>query len=220
MNAYLEANNDVEFDDNIFTPLLAWINGGGDETSLNQISAKLTEEISSLTEAIPHSDKNFDEQLSLIKPDFDSAIEKIKAQGNDINSTRDAFGIGKGAVGGITGKNQILQIWDLIKSVNKFDVTCEQFFGFDSPIEESTSIYQGIIGCCAVLDIIGFQAEKKCRKIDKMSNVQSDAGHIAMGAFCLAILSEDKRLIKRAKAIYEYKNIGTETILIDRNKTS
>jgi len=77
-------------------------------------------------------------------------------------------------------------------------------------------MYLGIIGCNAVLDILGFQAEKKCRKLSKIHNVRSDAGHIAMGAFCSAILSEDKRLIKRAKAIYEYKCIGTSPILITR----
>jgi hypothetical protein len=66
------------------------------------------------------------------------------------------------------------------------------------------------------MDFVGFQAEKKCRKIDKIPNIRSDAEHIAMGAFCTAILSEDKRQIRRAKAIYEYKGINTLPILIER----
>jgi hypothetical protein len=69
------------------------------------------------------------------------------------------------------------------------------------------------------MDMIGFQAEgKKSRKIEKLPNVRSDVSHIAMGAFCSAILSRDKRLIKRANAIYEYKNIGTAALLIDIKK--
>ena len=54
------------------------------------------------------------------------------------------------------------------------------------------------------------------QKNKKIHNVRSDAGHIAMGAYCSAILSEDKRLVKRAKAIYEYKNIGASPILVTR----
>lgn len=77
-------------------------------------------------------------------------------------------------------------------------------------------MYLGIVGCNAIMDILGFQAEKKCRKIRKIHNVRSDAGHIGMGAYCSAILSEDKRLVKRARAIYEYKDIGTSSILIER----
>ena len=65
------------------------------------------------------------------------------------------------------------------------------------------------------MDILGFQAEKKCRKINKIHNVKSDFGHIAMGAYCAAILSEDKRLAKRAKAIYEYKGISAVSLTVE-----
>ncbi len=99
-------------------------------------------------------------------------------------------------------------------------MNCDQFFGF-APIDnqgyELWPVYLGIVGCNAVMDILGFQAEKKCRKISKIHNVRSDAGHIGMGAYCSAILSEDKRLVKRAKAIYEYKNIVTSSILIEKD---
>ena len=43
-------------------------------------------------------------------------------------------------------------------------VSCDQFFGFD-PVDkqgyELWPLYLGIIGCNAVMDILGFQAEKK-----------------------------------------------------------
>jgi hypothetical protein len=83
-------------------------------------------------------------------------------------------------------------------------MTSDCFFGF-----EGRPTYLGIIACCSVLDILGFQGEGKARKILSMPNVRSDANHIAMGAFCQVLLSADKRLINRAAAIYEYKNIGT-----------
>ena len=71
----------------------------------------------------------------------------------------------------------------------------------------------GILGCCGVFDRLGFAAEKESRQIDKIPNIFSDACHIAMGSFCGCILSADIRLIKRAKAIYKFKNIPTITKL-------
>lgn len=76
-------------------------------------------------------------------------------------------------------------------------------------------MFLGIAGCCAVLDIIGFQAEKKSRDIEKLPNVRSDAVHIGMGAYCAALLTADRRLARRAKAIYEYKKLGTVALIME-----
>jgi hypothetical protein len=142
------------------------------------------------------------------------------SHGNNIKKTREAFGDGKGAIGSVSGENQIEQIWEIIlPNLQTTEISCDQFFGFD-PIDkqgyETWPTYLGIIGCCATMDILGFQSEKKCRNIEKIHNIRSDSVHIAMGAYCSAIMSEDKRLVKRAKAIYEYKNISTVTLLISK----
>ena len=214
--AYREATGDVDFDDNLFDPFQVWVNGGGDEGPLKQLPEHLAEQVLSLTRDLPIDDDDFVERLSSLKPEFNGVIEQMIEQGNDIRKTREALGDGKGAIGGISGENQVKKIWDLIGPACA-GISCDQFFGFD-PIDkqgyESWPVYLGIVGCCAVMDIVGFQAEKKCRKIDKLPNVRSDSGHIGMGAFCSAILSEDRRLIKRAKAIYEYKGIGTSALLL------
>ncbi len=210
---YYEALTDVDVNENLLNPFQAWVNDGGDEQLLRDLPGHVAEQILALTEDLPV------EQRSTLRDaasevDLTPMIGQMIAWGNDINKTREAFGDGKGQIGQITGENQLIQIWALIGPVCG-GITPDQFFGFD-PIDkqgyETWPTYLGIIGCCAVLDIVGFQAEKKCRKIEKLPNVRSDSGHIAMGAFCSAILSADRRLARRAKAIYEYKRIGTASL--------
>ena len=217
---FIDATGDVEFDDTIFDPFQVWVNGGGDEGPLKQVSSKLAEKILSLTSELPFDTTEMINKANVIKLQFDSMIEEMISNGNDIKKTREAFGDGKGAIGSIAGGRQFEQIWKIIApAMGAEPISCDQFFGFD-PIDkqgyESWPVYLGIVSCCAVMDILGFQAEKKCRKISKVHNVRSDSGHIAMGAFCSAIISEDRRLVKRAKAIYEYKGLGTTALLIEK----
>lgn len=218
--SYIEATGDVDFDDTIFDPFQVWVNGGGDEGLLKEVSDSFADQVLRLTSELPFDTTEMTDKMDSIKPEFDSMIDEMISNGNDIKKTRAAFGNDKGTIGGISGKHQIKKIWEIISpTMSGAEISCDQFFGFD-PIDkqgyELWPVYLGIIGCCSVLDILGFQAEKKCRKINKIHNVRSDSAHIAMGAFCSGILSEDKRLVKRARAIYEYKGIGTSTNLVEK----
>jgi len=216
---YIEAVG-VEFDETIFDPFQVWVNGGGDEGPLKELSDSfLANQVLQLTSDLPYDTTEMTNKIGAIKPEFDSMVDDLISNGNDIKKTRAAFGDEKGTIGGVSGEHQVAQIWEIIApAMEGSGISCNQFFGFD-PIDkqgyELWPLYFGIVGCNAVMDILGFQAEKKCRKISKIQNVRSDAGHIGMGAYCSAILSEDRRLVKRARAIYEYKNIFTSPILIE-----
>jgi hypothetical protein len=217
-DAYIEATA-TPISENLFDPFLAWVNGGRDEGPFNELPERLAEQVLMLIEDLPFDVGTVSDALNVLTPEFKKMLEIMLSHGNDITKTRKAFGDGKGAVGSVRGENQLQQIWEIIGPACA-GVTCDQFFGFD-PIDkqgyENWPVYLGIVGCCAVMDIVGFQAEQKCRKLDKIPNIRSDANHIAMGAYCSAILSEDKRLIQRAKAIYQYKGIGTVPLLVVAN---
>ena len=218
---YIEAIGNVEFDETIFDPFQVWMNGGGDEGPLKELSDNLANQVLQLTSDLPYNTTGMPNKIGAIKPELDSMVDDMISNGNDIKKTRAALGDKKGTIGAVSEEHQIAQIWEIISpTMEDSGMNCDQFFGFE-PIDnqgyELWPVYLGIVGCNAVMDILGFQAEKKCRKISKIHNVRSDAGHIGMGAYCSAILSEDKRLVKRAKAIYEYKNIVTSSILIEKD---
>lgn len=217
---YTKETNEVSLDDSIFDPIQVWVNGGACEDVLIDLPERFAQEVLNLTSGLSLGDFKMFDEVPSIRDDLDSMIVQMISNGNDIHKTRAALGDEKGSIGSIKGRNRIVQIWDKISSTTHLiDTSCDQFFGFE-PVDkqgyEVWPMYLGIIGCNSVLDILGFQAEKKCRKLNKIQNVRSDAGHIAMGAYCSAILAEDTRLINRAKAIYEYKNIDTIPVLCSR----
>ncbi len=215
---YLKSCEDVPIHDTLFDSFLVRANGGDDKGELQKFPETLTNQLMHVLDTLPLSENDLDvpEFISAFKNILKESVESFGQQDNDILKMRKALGNEKGSFGAITGNNQILKIWDIVAQIYP-DLTCEQFFGFD-PVDkqgyDSWPIYLGIIGCCVVMDIIGFQAEKKSRKIEKIPNTRSDANHIAMGAFCTAILSGDERMVKRANAIYEYKSIGTKTLYL------
>ncbi len=213
---YLATCEDVPFEDTLFDSFLVRANGGDDKGELQKSPDTLVNQVSSVLETLPVDNFDITAFSSGLKSLLKDSISLFEQQDNDVINMRTVLGNDKGSFGAVIGNNQILQMWDMI-SQKYPDLTCEQFFGFD-PVDkqgyDSWPIYLGIIGCCTVMDIIGFQAEKKSRKIEKIPNIRSDANHIAMGAFCTAILSGDKRLVKRANAIYEYKSIGTKSLFL------
>ncbi|MEW9799396.1 hypothetical protein [Alteromonas sp. CYL-A6] len=218
---YIETTKEVKFDETIFDPFQVWVNGGDDGGLLKDLPDKLVREIAQLTSGLSFETSDAAEKVLNIKPEFDSLITDIISNGNDINKTRAALGDIKGTIGSISGDKEIMRIWEIISpTMSTNDITCDQFFGFD-PVDKQSYLvwpmYLGIVGCNAVLDILGFQAEKKCRKLNKIHNVRSDASHMAMAAFCSAVISEDKRFIRRASAIYNYKNIDTISILMEKS---
>lgn len=208
------AVEEVSFDDSLFDPFLAWINGGGDGDMLRAFPRHVADQLLALTEYLPRD--VLAKEADTLTKDLGATIAQMATWGNDIETNRAAFGVGKGAIGSVSGSNQLEKIWNMV-GPSCPGITSDQFFGFDPPDKqgyETWPVYLGIVGCCAVLDVLGFQSEKKSRKVDRLPNVRSDSTHIAMGAFCSAILSADKRLVRRAKAIYEHKAIGTQCLLL------
>lgn len=211
---YMESISEVPFDESIFDPLQVWLNGGGNADLLRSLQHRISDHIQILNEFFPEDLRISPEYISNV---MSEPLEQMISYGNDVETTRATLGGKKGHFGSIKGDNQLLQIWEIIKpflpSCNT--VTSDQFFGFEQipKIEnDPVSKYLGIVRCCAVLDILGFKAEKKSRRVEALANIRCDAGHIGMAAYCQALVSSDRKLSERAKAIYQYKEIGTVSL--------
>ncbi|HVY08417.1 MAG TPA: hypothetical protein VHB46_20770 [Burkholderiales bacterium] len=211
---YLAAVDEVPISTEALQILMAWLNGGASEDAVLRLPYAFDEQIKQLVsrlppELVPNNPREVFEELAL-------TISKMTVQGNSIEKTREALGVEKGAAGSVTGDDPIRQIWKIV-APNVAGLTCDQFFGFE-PLEaldqSPWTAYEGIIRCCAVLDIVGYQAEKKSRDLEKIDNVMSDAAHIAAAAYCSAVISADRRFSRRAKAIYEFKKLSTASLIL------
>lgn len=211
---HLENIGEAQFDEGIFDPLQVWVNGGGSADLLRSLPDRYEKQLKTLNEYLP---KEFRVNHEVVHDIMLDVVEQMVSYGNDVEKIRATIGGEKRRFGNITGNNELRQIWEIIKP-SCGDLTSDQFFGFE-PIagirNEPMPKYLGIVGCCAVLDILGFKAEKKSRRLEKLANVQNDAQHIGMAAYCQALVSADRRLVERAKAIYQYKEIGTVPLILE-----
>jgi hypothetical protein len=59
---------------------------------------------------------------------------------------------------------------------------------------------------------VGIQPNVEMRHLLPEINVRNDAAHLGMATFCQAFVTADKRLSKRAKAVYSFLGIPAEVI--------
>ena len=194
-------------------PVIAWVNGGGSQELLEEVPDNIAKELYELTSGLSDFGLDISPLIDHTKEELSRTVNKMIGEDNNILKTREALGVGKGALGNLNCPNALESIWMMI-SDKLPGIEMDQFFSFEPhPLlkqgYETWPVYLGISGCCAVLDILGYQAEKKIRKIEQIPNIRSDAGHIAMASFCNILLSNDSKLRNRAQAIYEYKNLHT-----------
>lgn len=211
---YLNANAEVELDEGIFSLFIAWTLGGATPEMLRELPARFDEQLQRLMARLPR--EVADLMPAGVEDDLLGMVDSMIEQGNDIGRLRELLGVGKGAAGSITGDNPLAQIWERI-APNAAGLSVEQFFGF-APLEIGKAApvtWLGIIGCCIALDIVGYKSEKKARRPERVTNILSDAAHIAAGAYCSLIISRDRRLVDRAKAIYQFRGIGTEAVYLE-----
>jgi len=212
-SVYIQNKQETNSNETVMDPLIAWINGGGSQDLLENLPEDFSQNLYELTSGIKDFGIDISPVIDSAKSDISKAVNIVKEQDHDISITREKIGVGKGAIGNLKGPRILETIWEKI-SPNVPGVTMDQFFGFEPhPLlkgnYEKWPLFLSIAGCCGVLDILGYQAEKKIRKIDQLPNVRSDSGHIGMATFCDLLLSNDKRLRNRANAIYEYKKLHT-----------
>ena len=199
-------------------PMITLFTGGGRENKevLQRMPAEW-EELHTSTDQIKRSDPELYKRLPLImalREPSQVLAEYMINWGGNAEEIRAHLGNEKGHFGGLQGRDKIGQMWKFISSkVPDLGATSDEFFGF-SPFpgegQKKLPLFSSIQQCCLMLDIVGFHSEKKIRKLGDVPNIRSDGTHIAMaGAFCWILLSRDKKLLGKATAIYEHKNIPT-----------
>lgn len=211
---YLDANADVEVDEGVFSLFIAWSLGGATPEMLRELPDRFAGQLQKLMARLPKDIANL--IPAGVEDDLRDMVDNMSQQGNDIVRLRELLGVGKGAAGSIVGENPLAQIWELV-APNVAGLSAEQFYYF-SPLEEEKAppiTWLGIIGCCMALDIVGYKSEKKARKPERVPNILSDAAHIAAGAYCSLLVSRDRRLVERAKAIYQFRGISTEVAYLE-----
>lgn len=204
--------------DGLFTPLIARLYGADNQDDVVQLPELLRKEIRLLLEDGSVS-LTMEGRTERVASEMDVLIDKELSQIQSLEAMRKSLGTAKGRAGSVKGDNPILEIWNLIKD-RYSNVSIDEFFGFDTKFKQDYNVwptYLGIIGCYSVLNSIGYRTDKGIARTSTTPNILSDGTHVANAAFCSAFVSADSRMCDKAKAIYRYRDIGTEIFQLVEN---
>jgi hypothetical protein len=134
-----------------------------------------------------------------------------------LDEIRKGFGTHQGRIGNLNSSNTISEIWKIVEP-HIPGVSIDQFFGIESIGDaghQSSSLFYKIISCHMVLNIVGFQPDKRMSDPNRTSNIMSDGSHAAFAAFCDLLVTADQRLCTKAKAIYQYLDLPTAVAMLE-----
>lgn len=216
-NQFINTNKEVDFDENIFAPIIARCYGDDNYDEVLKFPDKLKTNLECLLGSKEFLDEDIAELSKQLAREFEETVVQGLSKRHSLNDIRKGFGLENGKLGQISGANSIKEIWRLLEGKPNITggMTCEQFFSFE-PIHkqgyESWPLYLGIVGCYTMLNSLGYRTDKGVAKQENVSNIASDARHVAYAAYCDALMSGDKKLYEKASAIYGYKKINTVII--------
>lgn len=219
---YIESVGDLENEEYLFKDLLGRLHGADNKDDILGLPENFEKYIEELLE--PHDLYNNElkhkvfEVSSNLKHFSGNGLQNIES----LEETRKSFGTNKGRAT-LTEEydNPLEELWQRIKKELPNELTSEKFYGFDPVNKEQYydwPIYLGIVGCHGVLNLVGYRPDKGLSNIEELSGIMSDGAHIAYGAYCQGLLTRDKRLTSKAKAIYKFKNISTVVLSWTKNE--
>lgn len=209
---YIQSINEVHVDNSEHYQFLARLYGADNKDQILGFPDSFKNQIKDILSPYGLYEGEFAEKTNDVADKLEKIVNNEMQEIEELEKTRQSIGTNKGKLNNFAnGGNPIEEIWSFLKDkVGPF--TKDQFFGFD-PIDKQDytewPIYLGIVGCHTVLNFLGFNPDKGLNKINDIPSILSDGNHIAHAAYCHGFLSRDKKLCLKAKAIYQYKKIGT-----------
>jgi len=219
--SHIDAINNPDVDETSNIEFLARLFGGDNREQILSLPDDFEDQIRSLLEPIDMHNEQMKEKVEIVSNDLRSLVNNELQEIEEIEISREGIGTHKGRVGILAEyDNPIDEIWRKLKGQMP-GITADQFFGFD-PIDkqgyQDWPLFLGIVGCHTILNFIGFRPDKGLSKTKELPGILTDGRHIAYGAYCQGILSRDKKFNAKAKAIYRYKNIGTQVLTVEYKK--
>ncbi len=217
-NPYEVYNNYVETvglsDDGIlFHDFIGRLFGADNKNEIVSLPDRFEQVIEELLEPDGLYSTEIKDTVGKVSSDLRILVEGDLQNIGSLENSRSAIGTHDGRASQTEKYDNPLKIlWDKIRVEFTHKISSDQFYGFN-PIDkqgyDEWPMYLGIVGCHMVLNFIGYRPDKGLFRLDDLSRILSDGAHIAFGAYCHGLLSQDKRLRAKANAIYKYQNIPT-----------
>lgn len=206
-----------------FSAIVSRLFGAANDEAIAQAPDAFEREVGALLQSAGLLDQAHAEAIATARDAMRSMVTEHLAERPHLESQREAFGTHNGRGSNLADHdNPLEECWRLVcESSPELTgaVTADQFFGFEPAYEtgyERWPLYLGIVGCYTMLNMIGLRPDEKLSRVERMPAIMSDASHVGHAAYCQGLLSADRRLCDKAKAIYRFKGIGTQVLRLER----
>ncbi len=81
--------------------------------------------------------------------------------------------------------------------------------------KDKSTVYDEFISMYLMLDMIGYKSDKLKKPSNNITNITNDAIHSFYGAHCEYLITDDRNLLKKSKAIYSKLNKSTQILTSD-----
>jgi hypothetical protein len=223
--AYTEQlKNTRDFASINFDQFLHKLLGGRDTSNWSEIIGEIQNSVDSMLDDLDTDDNIFKLGVSHLREGAYHTLEQLKVQieatipdDKELNATsslRKEAGTGPVVLNNIQGRGTLHRIFEIIKSLPGMSKVQNLFLGIENDeitmlVNPNKTIYQKICGLYTFLEMLGYWSDRRLKKERRFLAFQSDQFHVANAAFTKAIITRDKPLAMRARAIYEYLGIGT-----------
>ncbi|WP_288774093.1 hypothetical protein [uncultured Psychrobacter sp.] len=146
-------------------------------------------------------------------------VEHVKGQ-EGIKALEKETGIDAKVLNNIKPPNVLKQIYqkyvdsNLNKegSIDDFYLTSDTIFG------RRPYIFEKVLNIYMMLNILGYKRDEGFhKKYRRFVSASSDGQHLAYACYCNSFYTEDIKFSEKAKAIFEFLNIGTDVVKISFN---
>lgn len=233
-------NQDSGPDTNVYNALAIKLWGGKKDLSFQDIFIR---QLKTLNDSLDMTLEDLTPDHENLRPQMDVIINSVKVQsflawskayeamqqqeqeGQDLvaaHAFRHAVNVLPKQLNNVEPPNVIEQIWEMLTSSEKFSgtqLTIDDFFTMESFSEAPLHCHQKVTRMYNTLNLVGYHQDTDLNKDNRFIASMDDCTHAEMASFCHALFSNDKKFLKKAKAIYEYLGIATTIFTIEIEKT-
>lgn len=179
-----------------------------------------------LLRAISDSYQKMTRQLNIYQ---NHMLKSMTENGIDINSSsgqngikrfEETMGISGKILNNIEAPNVLEKIYNLYKVHPDFkDIPiCDFYLIPETQGSKELYRFEKVFNIYLMLNMIGYKRDKGfSKKYKRLISAQSDAQHLSYACYCNFVFSEDKSFIDKARAIFDFLNIGTEVVKMNFN---
>ncbi|MCV6607365.1 MAG: hypothetical protein OIF32_04065 [Campylobacterales bacterium] len=177
--------------------------GGEQDVSLNEINDNIISFIENFLETNPQNSSMFEEQLRVLKTNNFKEEDMIFVKNMGFNSS---------ALGNLEPKTAIQKIFNDPQKYykGKYNNSLDSI----TELISKSSLFEKINILYHLLNSIGYKRDKAIDN-DNYPNSMSDMTHAGYALYCDYLLTTDKKMSKKANAVYSYLEISTEVVLFD-----